>query len=149
MTDLADFLLARIAEDEAVARAAVAHTRWALGDFDEPSVHGIAHASWENTDGDAWPNMVHIARHDPARVLAECEAKRRIVGEHASTDEGEFYPGSSVGSERIADDDEPFDLACVCCGEYSEYAVPWPCRTLRALAAVYAVHPEYREEWAL
>jgi hypothetical protein len=25
----------------------------------------------------------------------------------------------------------------------------WPCSTIRALAAVYADHPDYREEWAL
>lgn len=55
----------------------------------------------------------HIARHDPARVLAECEAKRRIV-EWASDGEGEFH---------------------------------WS-TVLAPLAAVYADHPDYREEWS-
>lgn len=62
---LTDFLLARIADEESLARGA---------------------------QGDQWPELVealglyvnipnrwHIAAHGPARVLAECEAKRRIV----------------------------------------------------------------------
>lgn len=34
----------------------------------------------QETEG-RWPgeHLEHIARHDPARVLAECEAKRRIM----------------------------------------------------------------------
>ena len=63
---LAEFLLARIAEDEAIARRSVnwseGITEWADG-------------------GD--PDWEHIARWDPARVLAECEAKREIVVEMA------------------------------------------------------------------
>jgi hypothetical protein len=55
-------------------------------------------------------DAVHIARHDPARVLAECEAKRRIV---------EWY-GEEPGRVGPA---------------------------LGMLAAVYADHPEFREEW--
>jgi hypothetical protein len=29
-------------------------------------------------------SAAHVARHDPARVLAECEAKRRIVDSEGS-----------------------------------------------------------------
>jgi len=46
---MAAYLLERIAEDEQVAR-----------------YHYTA-------------ALLHTARHDPARVLAECEAKRRVV----------------------------------------------------------------------
>jgi hypothetical protein len=54
MTDLTDFLLARIAEDEAVALRA----RDNAGSF---GVGG------------------HMVAWTPGRVLAECEAKRRII----------------------------------------------------------------------
>jgi hypothetical protein len=61
---LTEFLLARIAEDEAAARAVGWTPRWVMA-------HDLP---------DAPPGIVaHIARHDPARVLAECAAKRRIV----------------------------------------------------------------------
>ena len=53
---LTDFLLARIAEDEATAR----DTQWLAFDYGVDSVGRSAFS---------------------ARVLAECEAKRRIVGE--------------------------------------------------------------------
>jgi hypothetical protein len=65
MTDVAtmtliDFLLARIAEDEAVAR-------------DSLALYGPG-------------SSLYVARHDPARVLAECAAKRRIIAAHEAAD---------------------------------------------------------------
>lgn len=73
--DLADFLLARIAEDAEAARAAL----------DSTAAHGVADTGFDEASEGARPAVVrHIARHDPARVLAECNAKRRIV---------EFYGG--------------------------------------------------------
>jgi hypothetical protein len=62
---LTEFLLTRIAEDEAVARAA--EQTW---DSDRDG------GWWVGCDPDT---QAHIARHDPARVLTECEAKRAIV----------------------------------------------------------------------
>lgn len=83
MIDLSAFLLARFAEDEAAARAAQPEVWYSyfrnvmvLGD-DKDFVCDVA------TKGDAR----HIARHDPARVLAECEAKRRIVERHLACDD--------------------------------------------------------------
>jgi len=79
--ELSQFLLARIAEDEAVARAATQSAKW----WDWPGrdgrreakvrAHEDPYIALNVTNGDA----THIARHDPARVLAECDAKRRIV----------------------------------------------------------------------
>lgn len=60
---LTEFLLARIAEDEAAAREQTATTQ-----------SGIA-LEWER-DVDYGERYLTI---DPARVLAECEAKRRIM----------------------------------------------------------------------
>lgn len=69
---------------------------------------------------------------NPGRVLAECDAKRRIVEHHA----------------RVADP-EGDDLAdlCAVCDANGPEAQGWPCDTLRLLALPYADHPEYREEW--
>lgn len=128
-----DFLLARIAGDEAVARAAtpgpwetmteetadgeniyytVEHGRAQLCDMSSTSMQGRSDAE-------------HIARHDPARVLAECAAKRAIVEQW--NDPASFGPFSDAVGVGIA---EGIDTA------------------LRALAAVYTDHPDYRQEWA-
>jgi hypothetical protein len=84
---LTDFLLARIAEDEGAAQR-----------------HGPG-ASKQGL-GDY-----------PARVLAECEAKRRIV---------DLFP-------KAAQDGDGWNEAGI--------------QVLEALALPYADHPDYREEW--
>ena len=67
-----------------------------------------------------------------ARVLAECAAKRAILKEHAED-----------------------GLYCDTCAEWwrSEVGegppqVKYPCATVKALATVYADHPEYDKDWA-
>lgn len=65
---------------------------------------------------------------NPARVLREVEAKRRIVELHAP---GEF---------EYADGD-----VCMLCDRQGPE--PYPCTTLRLLALPYSDHPDYREEW--
>ena len=74
--DLAEFIRARIDEDEAIAKAA-ANRHW-LTDDNIITLH-------PEHDGDgfmSWPTRAdaqHAANHDPARVLREVEAKRRMV----------------------------------------------------------------------
>jgi len=113
---LTDFLLARIAEDEvAIRRASMFPPRWVArpDDVGQPIIAGSFRVATC-----AESVMDHIARHDPARVLAECEAKRAVVGLH------------------------PEMLGwCQGCAHES-----YPCRTLLALALPYADHPDYREE---
>ena len=102
---LTDFLFARIAEDEAGARAVV-------GDRN----------AWDTPEWDA-------SRWSPWRVLDECEAKRRIVDEHAfmAAHESRDF-GFSNGN-------------CLTC------RVQGPCATLLHLATVYADHSDYDEAW--
>lgn len=103
-TGISEFLLARIAEDEAAAVTVEAGLR--------------------------------------ARAVAECECKRMLVELHADG-------GSSQGQE---DEDGPYtmlDNACETCGKFGEYGVPWPCESIRAVAAVYSGHPGYRQEWKI
>lgn len=116
---LTDFLLARIAEDEAVARAA-SHQKVAgpfHGKWQADSALLMANGALERIDRE------HIARHDPARILGECEAKRCIADNPP---------------ERYEDGEAREDDA------YGEWF--WTCRVL---ASVYASHPDYDEGWKL
>ena len=112
---LADFLLARIAEDEQVAR-----------DAD----NRIYPSTWQETRDrvkSGW-HVAHIARHNPARVLAECNAKRRIV---------EAEIGQMLGSPSGYVDREV----------YERIRARADSDILRALALPYADHRDYRDEW--
>jgi hypothetical protein len=68
--DLTTFLRARLDEDEAVALAVKGHSV-----FD-----GTGIVTGRNESVVVGSHVAtHIARHDPARVLAEVEAKRQIL----------------------------------------------------------------------
>lgn len=153
---ITEFLLARIAEDEAVAQRVrgTAFGEWQfvpdpdgrLGGYVAP---GGAYPSPATAIANDWSGRQigagyvsvaeHIARHDPARVLAECEAKQRIVALHRQA-EGPNYRGTECCARCTADGEYPAD------DDYTDEQ-NWPCPTLRALAAVYADHEDYREEW--
>ncbi|AMM12338.1 DUF6221 family protein [Streptomyces albidoflavus] len=84
--DLIAFLRARLDEDEAVARAATAGPWVESGVGDHGwgvsfSAPGSGVEADDSSQGRA--DAAHIARHDPARVLAEVEAKRQIVERYA------------------------------------------------------------------
>lgn len=113
--ELTDFLLARIAEDEALASA--------VGP--EPTVR----------TSDAAVTAFLEVWH-PDRVLAECEAKRRIVDWHRLVD-------------GLDDDDNPVRGCpnCIASGAVAPYLIAGPCLTIRLLALPYADHKDYREEW--
>jgi hypothetical protein len=136
MSDLTDWLLAQIAADEAVARAAAEESapEWEhayhLGSGQIQTANKVGqpgyqyHQSvthdYEGLSDSVDPAAgVHIATHDPARILAECAAKRAIVG---------------------------LDICTACQVEMQ------PCHhrddTLRALASVYADREGYDEGWA-
>jgi hypothetical protein len=118
-----EFLLARIAEDKRVAtNAAGAEGR------EEWSTNVVG-------DGPAGPRSAeHIARHDPARVLAECSAKRGIVlacrdARPETAFVGTHPPGMA-------------DFPATARGQHQLAAL-----TLAFLALPYAGHPHYRPEW--
>lgn len=62
----------------------------------------------------------HVARHSSRRVLREVEAKRRIVDD---------YRAPTLDDCQTDDDTPP------------------PLWVIRALAAVYADHPDYQPDW--
>ena len=152
MTDLVTWLRAQIDANEQGARAA-SPGGWTYGDvdsiaggslYDESRMIGSLHYE-QPTDHDgrivrhlleheADANGRHIAVHDPARVLRQVAAMRKIVDEHAPRTTSYL--------------DAPDETSCRRCGKPDEYPVPYPCPTLRALAAVYADRDGYRPEWA-
>lgn len=85
---LAEFILARVADDEADARLAM--TGYSTGEWTHDGGIYAGHPTAEIVDWAYGDTSGHIARHDPARVLAECEAKRRIIA--AVTDWLDTHP---------------------------------------------------------
>lgn len=82
MSDLVEFLKARFNEDEQTARKVTAMT-WSL--LRDPGGVRIEDENGSPIASDAYDapltadELEHIARHDPARVLREVEAKRRML----------------------------------------------------------------------
>ncbi len=150
MTTIFEFLLARIAEDEEVARTAAndAAEDWAVSSRYEPNLvtdggSAVAVGPW---GGDIGPAAEHMARWDPARVLAECEAKRRLLDLHQIVTQD--YTGAWWATNRA---ESHITTGCDHCRECAvdglDYVVDGPCMTLRLLALPYSDHPDYREEW--
>lgn len=128
---IVEFLLERIAEDEAVARdaAAVSSMRWIENDsllmFRDPGnpEYAEALAIVENYRFNAaW---AHVARQDPARVLAECEAKRRIVDYREQAVQASANTSLPIFEAQVS----AYDAA------------------LRALAGAHADHPDFDPAW--
>ena len=118
--DLVEFLRARVADDE---RAVVAILRrapnWSV-DSEPWMTNGVGVI---DDRGDSVAVAIgdyaarHVARHDPARVLRDVEARRLLL------------------------DDIKRDLA----DDPTDESALW---RAAVMAAPYADHPDYREEWA-
>jgi hypothetical protein len=137
---LTEFLTARLDEDEALARAATP------GEWIGPAPEGQDHAgqpvlcvevdvTWSErpiqralfiADSGSHEDAIHIDRWQPARVLREVDAKRKIVADY-----------ERVLSERKA---HHGDLALAGALLALHGAV-------RALAAAYSDHPDYYPGW--
>ena len=121
--DITEFLKARITEDEAQAQEAIEERARVAPD---------AAAEGPDMGLQSWPDVgVPAVLVGPERILADCAAKREIIEEH--------YSRMEEGQQ-----------GCVLCGHYTlDYG--WeetgPCKTIRALAAVYNDHPDYQPEW--
>jgi hypothetical protein len=77
VSDLADFLLARIAEDERIARDADP-SPWTARKATSSTLVGSALVLGIVAATDA-VHGEYLLRYQPSRVLAECESKRRLV----------------------------------------------------------------------
>lgn len=148
MDDLVKWIRAQLDEDEQIARAATPGPWWhnpgkqwlgpeAFEKYDlrqgeefvgyggpHPFTGAVA-STGPASNLQGMKDAAHIAHHDPARVLREVEAKRRMLGIHRP-----YVP-------------EP-DQACLGCAGGIMFSA---CPVIRLLALPYADRPGYREEW--
>jgi Family of unknown function (DUF6221) len=125
-----------------------------LDEETDASLRSIEHYPWGSIAGEGPAFLIshaqevqaaaggHIARHDPARVLREVDAKRKILAEHGDTVGSVWIPGHGH--------DNKFCMRCVDSDRDGDYYAeePGPCLTLRTLAAVWSGHPDYDPDWA-
>jgi hypothetical protein len=118
---IVEFLEARLVEDELTANAAIDaspewHTHYDYRDVKDADGSFVVQAdSHRPTTGQA----AHIARHDPARALLECEAKRLLIAEFLRRD----ALGDLAGRSAVED-------------------------MLKVIGSVYAHHPDYDRAWS-
>jgi hypothetical protein len=127
---------------------------WRIGNTGDPTrpcdIHTFP-AARDVADRLRWVDAEHIARHDPARVLREVEAKRRAIDLHAII-------WREVGwlerdGDELVDADEQLPACVTCVPKHASFFarrddVPvGPCITVRLLAVAYSDRPGYREEW--
>ena len=133
--DVIAFIEARLDEDEATAKAAasVAGPDWwfDLADSYLKSPPGSFVADTMNAPGGDEAIGPFFARHDPARVLREVEAKRAILAEHGPAD-----GGRDAGRCRVCT-----AITHTGMGHADARRFRAPCPTLLFLAAVYSDHP--------
>ncbi|MGW5351387.1 DUF6221 family protein [Streptomyces sp. NPDC004031] len=117
--ELVTFLHARLDEDADLARRCEGGGEWTADgytvDFGREARAGLPPAV-----------APHVALHDPARVLREVEAKRRVLARHGL-------------SPAVGDPELPWDDRDDC--QYD--GDPWPCDDLLDFASPYAGHPDY------
>jgi hypothetical protein len=152
---LVTWLRTQLDDDERAARAAAAlcgcdpaAPRWEFADDEHegrivitdhphPAIRHQLTRRWNRS----YPDMFaarHIVRWDPAHVLAEVEAKRRLLELHCCA-------GILTGAGYA---DGGFTWCTTCGGGGpNEYPTEWPCPTLRLLVLPYAGRAGWREEW--
>jgi hypothetical protein len=120
--DLMAFVTARLDEDEEAYR----HLTGQWGHAPEEHMYACTDGCLEwARDGDRLPNHHNswMLVLDPARVLREVEAGRRILARH-----------------------QPDGFGCQYCADGGHNS-DWGCADLADLLARWADHPEYRPEW--
>lgn len=118
---LVEFLQARLAEDELIALTATDgspqwRTNYDYRDVKDDEGHYVVQA---DTQHPTLEQAAHIARHCPAHVLREVEAKRAVIADFLRRDAA----GDLLGRGVIED-------------------------ILRSLCSVYAEHPKYNQSWS-
>ena len=141
--NLDEFLLARIAEDKRIAvdgATARGGEEWSADALAAglPGNGGAENTAAEHTAAEhmAAEHMAaeHMARYDPARVLAECAAKRGIVLACRAA-----RPDLSILGAR------PHGMADFPVAPHDQHQLA--ALTLALLAMPYAGHHDYRPEW--
>jgi hypothetical protein len=136
--DVREFILARVAEDEERARAAV----WTVGADDTPAWDAFVDLWLDLEDK---PQAAHMAAFSPARVLAQCAALRAVVEDHEILTRG--APGVYLDWSWTRTPDP--QAVCQTCGiDDGRAMTDGPCWTLLSLARIWSAHPDYDAAWA-
>ena len=118
---LTEFLMARLDEDEAAAKANIGA---GLGETEEFGPSWPDYQTYSSADIETAQD--YISRFRPTRVLREVEAERKILAlckQITSDDEGREYWSDGWGGLRVAK------------------------LVLARMAAVWSDHPDYDEAW--
>ncbi|WP_413102240.1 DUF6221 family protein [Streptomyces sp. Inha503] len=123
-----DAAIAAEATQAATGRWTARETDWGGGMVVEDDCGALILPTTHTRGATQYP---HIARHDPARVLREIDAKRQLLAlylEHERMDRETFEAEGERARSLVSLRAAYFDA-------------------VRHLAAVYADRPGYREEW--
>lgn len=135
---LVQFVTARLGEDEAAANAGARRIGMAWRAEPQPGTPGglvVDDLGLVGSTGGRYA-AEHIARHCPARALSEVAAKRRRLERFLEAPGYDLPPGVHDGRDP---DERKRDEAVKDALETE----------VRDDAAVYAGHPDYRQEWKL
>ena len=151
--ELATFVAARLDEDEAAAKAIEDRSdpwpgQWvADGNHALRTYNGWVLAASVPTGSEFAPGVLaHIARHDPARVLREVEAKRKRLALYLDAKET-----LAVALKKAPPEDDPATAHSYvrerinvnqASGRFTALEM-----SVRLDAMVYGDHPDYRAEW--
>ncbi|WP_326806045.1 DUF6221 family protein [Streptomyces sp. NBC_01788] len=146
MDGLVQWLRDQLDEDEQVARAAGGGWRELPKNWVSLRSSGVGQAPAHRValvldEGE----RAHIVRHDPARVLRELDAKRRILALYATAIEGRTALRARM-REAIEKDSDEFTRLHRQESELLEMAGRMA-PVVRLLALPYVDRPGYREEW--
>jgi hypothetical protein len=132
--ELVDWLRARLAEDERLAHEAMrGDGHWEYRDrSDDPDLYPwtvyAPDVRLNAGTGFAPQEALHIAEHDPARVLREVEAKRAVVDRYLKTlADRRLHPGDPALAGAL---------------------LAW-LHAVKLIARPFRHRPGWREEWAL
>lgn len=148
--DIAEFLEARWAEAEYHAKVALLRAKppWSSSETPESGPPGAVSLYDADDDNFAIIRGSYLAdylkRFDPAAVLADIEAKRAILAEHAiDASRIRTYPFDPfTGKPNVVG----AEVNCAVCG-WASIDPTSGCRTLRLLAVPFASHPDYDPSW--
>lgn len=128
--DLARWLGEQLDAEEAEARltADAFGVAWTTDD----AMESVSSDTGADVVAEPYAPRSFIAAHDPARVLREIGAKRKLLALHSAV---WIDTGDADGNDRSG-------YFCVECDSQT-----FPCRTLRLLALPYADREGYLESW--
>jgi hypothetical protein len=129
MSDLSEFVAARLDEDERAANGVL----FACRDSRQP---------WppEQAPGRGGPALTAYLEHfGEDRAIRDVAVKRAILDEHSPTD-WTVYGKHACSRCRLSDDEAIPD---------GHHWMLWPCPTACAVASTWSDHPDYQPEWKL